>query len=93
MISGSGRPPGEGNRNPLQDSFLENSIDREAWWGTVHGVARVGHDLVTKPPTTTWHKYWVFILTGTVARVGRKALEQMLIKALEQKNEKFRAIE
>ena len=21
-----------------------------AWWATVHGVARVGHDLVTKPP-------------------------------------------
>ena len=25
-------------------------MDREAWWATVHGVARVGHDLVTKPP-------------------------------------------
>ena len=25
-------------------------MDREAWPATVHGVARVGHDLVTKPP-------------------------------------------
>ena len=25
-------------------------MDREAWQATVHGVARVGHDLVTKPP-------------------------------------------
>ena len=25
-------------------------MDRGAWWATVHGVARVGHDLVTKPP-------------------------------------------
>ena len=27
-------------------------MDREAWWATVHGVARVGHNLVTKPPLT-----------------------------------------
>ena len=25
-------------------------IDRGAWQATVHGVTRVGHDLVTKPP-------------------------------------------
>ena len=25
-------------------------MDRRAWWATVHGVARVGHDLATKPP-------------------------------------------
>ena len=23
-------------------------MDRRAWWATVHGVARVRHDLVTK---------------------------------------------
>ena len=23
---------------------------RGAWWAIVHGVTRVGHDLVTKPP-------------------------------------------
>ena len=37
-IPGSGRSPGEGNGNPLQYSCLENSMDREAWWATVHGV-------------------------------------------------------
>ena len=31
----------------------EISMDRGAWRATVHGVARVGHDLVTKPPPTT----------------------------------------
>ena len=41
--------PGEGNGNPLQYSCLENPMDR-AWQATVHGVARVGHDLATKPP-------------------------------------------
>ena len=25
-------------------------MDRGAWWAIVHGVSRVGHDLVTKPP-------------------------------------------
>ena len=38
-IPGSGRSPGKGNGNPLQDSCLGNSLDRGAWWATVHGVA------------------------------------------------------
>ena len=40
LISGSGCFPGEGNGNPLQDSCLENSMDRGAWQTTVHGVAK-----------------------------------------------------
>ena len=52
-ILGSGRSPGEGNGNPLQYSCLENSMERGAWQATVHGVARVGHDLATK---TTKHR-------------------------------------
>ena len=39
-ISVLGRSPGEGNGNPLQYSCLENPMDREAWWATVHGVAK-----------------------------------------------------
>ena len=31
---------GEGNGTPLQYSCLENSMDGEAWWAAVHGVAR-----------------------------------------------------
>ena len=38
-ISGWGRSTGEGNGNPLQCSCLENSMDRGAWWATVHRVA------------------------------------------------------
>ena len=48
-IPGMERSPGEGNGNPLQYSCLENSVDRGAWRATVHGVARVGHDLETEP--------------------------------------------
>ena len=39
-IPGSRRSPGKGNGNPLQYSCLENSMDRGAWWATVHGVTK-----------------------------------------------------
>ena len=39
-IPGSGRSPEEGNGNPLQYSCLENPMDREAWWATVHTITR-----------------------------------------------------
>ena len=39
-IPGSGRSPGEGTGNPLQNSYLENPMDRGAWWGIVHRVAK-----------------------------------------------------
>ena len=37
-------PLEEGNGNPLQYSCLEDPMDRGAWWATVHGSQRVGHD-------------------------------------------------
>ena len=40
LIPDSGRSPGEGNGYSLQYSCLENSVDRGAWWATVHGVAK-----------------------------------------------------
>ena len=55
-IPGLGRSLGEGNGNPLQHSCLDNPMDRGAWWATVHGITRVGHDLVTKPPPP-WNMY------------------------------------
>ena len=38
-IPGLGISPGEGNGTSLQYSCLENPMDREAWWATVHGIA------------------------------------------------------
>ena len=40
LIPGWGRSPGKGNGNPLQYSCLENPMDGEAWWATVHGVTK-----------------------------------------------------
>ena len=39
-IPGLGRSPGEGNGSPLQYSSLEKSVDRGAWWATVHVVTK-----------------------------------------------------
>ena len=39
LIPGSRRSPGGGHGNPLQYSYLENPMDRLAWWDTVHRVA------------------------------------------------------
>ena len=39
-IPGLGRSPGGGHGNPLQYFFLENPMERGAWWATVHGVAK-----------------------------------------------------
>ena len=40
LIPGLGRSPGEGNGYQLQYSCLGNSMDRGAWWATVHGVTK-----------------------------------------------------
>ena len=50
-LLGLGRSPGEGNGDPFQYSCLENPMDGGAWRATVHGVTRVGQDLVSKPPS------------------------------------------
>ena len=39
-IAGSERSPGEGHGNSLQYSWLENSMNRGAWWVTVHEIEK-----------------------------------------------------
>ena len=40
LIPRSGRSQRGGHGNPLQYSCLENIMDREAWWATVHRVTK-----------------------------------------------------
>ena len=61
-IPGLGRSSGEGKGYLLQCSHLENPMDRGARLAIVHWVARVGHNLVTKPPPPScWrdHREWL----------------------------------
>ena len=40
LIPGLGRSPREGNGSSFLYSCLENLMDREAWWATVHRVSK-----------------------------------------------------
>ena len=54
----SGRSPGEGNDNPLQDTCLENSMKREAWQATVSLASqRVRNNLATKQEQFVYKQY------------------------------------
>ena len=67
LIPGSGRSPGEGKGNPLQYSCLENPMNGEAWWATVHGVAKSWTRLSDSPFTFrcyTW--YWETIVNKNI---------------------------
>ena len=68
LIPGSGRSSGEGNGNPLQYSCLENPMDRGAWQVTVHGAARVRHNLATQPPPSPW--VWGSLVTVTKSHIS-----------------------
>ena len=50
-IPGLGRYPGVGDGNPFQYSCLENSLDRGAWWATVHGLIESFTRLSTAEPS------------------------------------------
>ena len=48
LIPRSGRSPEGRHSNPLQDSCLENPMDRGAWWAPVHRVAESFQTEVTQ---------------------------------------------
>ena len=74
-IPGSGRSSGEGNRNSLQYSCLENPMDRGAWWATIHGVA--------KSQTTTERLHFHFHLTiSHPFQVWHPTLQTLFTKVL-----------
>ena len=57
-----GKIPGGGNGNPLQYSCRENSMDRGAWWATVHGIMKSRTQL-------NKHSSWSMSLGHTVTLV------------------------
>ena len=59
---------GEGNGNSLQYSCLENPMDEGAWWATVHGLQRVGHDWATSLHFIPLYKF-LFAYLPSVPRI------------------------
>ena len=47
LIPRLGRSPAGGHSNPLQYSYLENPMDRGAWWATVHRITESDTTKVT----------------------------------------------
>ena len=58
LIPGLRRSPGDGHGNSLQYSCLENPMNRGDWRATVHGVARVRHNLVANHRELKFHLLW-----------------------------------
>ena len=75
-IPGSGRSPQEGNGNPLQYSCLGNPMDRDAWWATVHGVAK----------SQTWLSDWTTTTKMAQMSTVPKSLIYLKIKHKLQGN-------
>ena len=73
MIPGSGRSLGEGNDYPLQYSYLENPMDRGAWWAIVHGLTKSGTEL----KLTLYH---------TVALTASQLISPLLLSVLPRES-------
>ena len=68
-IPGSGRFPGGKHGNPRQYSCLENSMDRGAWWATVHGVAKSWTQLKWLSMHCAifhWCSYHIFLIHSSI---------------------------
>ena len=79
LIPGSGKSPGGGRGNPLQYSCLENSMDRGAWWATVHGVTQSQTGLKRLNTHTHTHTHSLFTSSRKSVRAvtltaGRQAI-------------------
>ena len=71
-ISRTGRSPGGGSGYPLQYSCLENPMDREAWWATVHGVAK------SRTHLGDWHTqkhHYLFLMWSSTLPLNMKLLD------------------
>ena len=64
QVQSLGRFPGVRKSNPLQYSWLENSMDGEAWWATVQGIAK----------SQTWLSTHTFNVCVTVCVCEREIL-------------------
>ena len=69
-IPGLGKSPGGRDGNPLPYSCLGNSMDRGAWWATVHAATRVRYDWATKPPKKFHPNTFIKKLVGNTIMIS-----------------------
>ena len=85
-ILGSGRSPGGGNGNPLQNSFPENPMDRRAWWATVRGVGKSQIQLKWLSMQATLNSNNEFIVFKTEENVYIEKLFKVQNNEIRSKN-------
>ena len=61
-------------------------MDTGAGWATVHGVARVGHDLATKPPTDKLH---IRLHTAVLCRATNHCISDFFMHSLPPSKKQF----
>ena len=72
-IPGLGRSPAEGHGNPLQNSFLENFVDRGIWWVTVHRTVKGRTRLEQLSTHACVEQRWASLLAQSSACQYRRA--------------------
>ena len=80
-MPGCGRSPGGGNGNPLQYFCLENPMDGETWWATVHGVAKSWTQL---SDFTFFYSFSIFLVLQLFMLSSEDWKERTIIPGLER---------
>ena len=69
LILGLGKSPGGGHGNPLQNSCLENPMDKGAWQAVIHGITKsrtplnmTKHNSVRGQMATKLHKVYIRLI-------------------------------
>ena len=83
-IPGLGIAPGEGNGNPLQYSYLENSMDRGVWWAIAHRVAESDTTRLSDTFTHTRSS------TNTIRITQRSTPRLFIVKMMKTEDKKIR---
>ena len=65
----SGRSPGKGNGYPLQYFCLEDTMDRGAWWATVHWVTNSWTHLNDFKHTYTMYFYFLYFIFKSLSLI------------------------
>ena len=81
-----GRSHGEGNGNPLQYFCLENSIDRGAWWATIHGITEESD--MTEQLRTHLHTqlYKLFFISIPILQIKKMRIKQTADHSVREQN-------